>query len=88
MKRIVVTAAAAGMVAAGLVAAGPAEASPRTFANCTALNAVYKGGVARPGAVDKRKGGGHAKHRPVYDRALYNANTKSDRDHDGIACEK
>jgi galactokinase len=46
----------------------------------------YKGGVARPGAVDKRASGS-AKYKPHYDQALYDANTKSDRDKDGIACE-
>ena len=29
-----------------------------------------------------------AKKEPKYDKALYNANKKSDRDKDGIACEK
>lgn len=66
----------------------PAEAAPRTFKNCTQLNQAYKGGVAVPGAKDKRKGGGKAKNAPKYDRALYEGNRKSDRDRDKIACEK
>jgi hypothetical protein len=38
-----------------------------------------------PGAV---KRGGATKKEPKYNKALYNANKKSDRDRDGIACEK
>lgn len=66
-------------------AAGPAPAP--TYANCTAMHEDYKGGVARPGAVDHRTSG-HAKYPPYYSQALYDANTKSDRDKDGIACEQ
>jgi hypothetical protein len=55
------------------------------FKNCTELNKVYPGGVALPGAVNS---GGVTKKEPKYDKALYNANKKSDRDKDGIACEK
>ncbi|CAN5687314.1 hypothetical protein BH10ACT1_BH10ACT1_01910 [soil metagenome] len=61
---------------------------PEVFANCTAMNAKYKGGVGVPGAVDKRTGGGHAKYVPKWDKALYDANAKSDRDKDKIACEQ
>ena len=55
------------------------------FKNCTELNKVYPGGVAKPGAVNK---GGATKKEPTIDAALYKANKKSDRDGDGIACEK
>ncbi len=57
----------------------------KTFRNCTELNKVYKGGVALPGAVNQ---GGATKHEPKFSKALYMANKKSDRDNDGIACEK
>ena len=60
-------------------------AAAKKFKNCTALNKVYPGGVALPGAVNK---GGATKKTPKYDKALYTANKKSDRDKDGIACEK
>ena len=60
-------------------------AAAKKFKNCTALNKVYPGGVALPGAVNK---GGVTKKTPKYDKALYTANKKSDRDRDGIACEK
>ena len=61
------------------------QAAAKVFKNCTALNKVYPGGVALPGAVNS---GGATKKEPKYDKALYNANKKSDRDKDGIACEK
>lgn len=56
-----------------------------TYKNCTALNLKYPGGVALPGAVNK---GGLTRYAPKFHRALYIANQKSDRDKDGIACEK
>ena len=60
-------------------------AAAKKFKNCTELNKVYPGGVAKPGAVNK---GGAIKKEPFIDAALYKANFKSDRDKDGIACEK
>ena len=62
-----------------------ATAAAKVFKNCTELNKVYPGGVALPGAVNS---GGMTRKEPKYDKALYNANKKSDRDKDGIACEK
>ena len=61
------------------------QASAKTFKNCTELNKKYPGGVALPGAVNK---GGKTKLTPKYSKKLYKANKKSDRDKDGIACEK
>ena len=61
------------------------NASAKKFKNCTELNKVYPGGVALPGAVNA---GGATKKEPKYDKGLYTANKKSDRDGDGIACEK
>ena len=64
----------------------PASAGAvKEFKNCTELNKVYPGGVALPGAVNA---GGATKLTPKYDKKLYAANKKSDRDKDGIACEK
>jgi len=63
----------------------PAHAAAKVFKNCTELNKVYPGGVALPGAVNA---GGATKLTPKYDKGLYQANQKSDRDKDGIACEK
>ena len=62
-----------------------ANAAAKKFKNCTELNKVYPGGVALPGAVNS---GGATKKEPKYDKALYTANKSSDRDKDGIACEK
>ncbi len=66
----------------------PISKSPspvKVFKNCTELNKVYPGGVALPGAVNA---GGMTKLPPAFDKKLYEANKKSDRDKDGIACEK
>lgn len=63
----------------------PTNPAVKKFKNCTELNKVYPGGVALPGAVNA---GGATKKTPKYDKALYDANKKSDRDGDGIACEK
>lgn len=63
----------------------PAQATVKVFKNCTALNKVYPGGIALPGAVNA---GGMTKLTPKFDKKLYEANKKSDRDKDGIACEK
>ena len=63
----------------------PGNAAPKVFKNCTELNKVYPGGIALPGAVNA---GGTTKKGPKYNAALYKANKKSDRDGDGIACEK
>jgi hypothetical protein len=81
---------AAALAFSGIaVVAGPADAAAKKYANCTALNKVYKHGVARKGAKDKVSG--HTK--PVtnftVNTAVYNANkAKLDRDKDGVACEK
>lgn len=82
-----VLATATLLAPASLVLAGPADAAaPKTFRNCTALNKVYPHGVGKPGAVDKTSS------TKVTDfkrsAKLYKANAKSDRDKDGIACEK
>jgi hypothetical protein len=68
-----------------IVSTPTSNAAAKKFKNCTELNKVYPGGVAKPGAVNK---GGATKIEPTIDAALYKANSKSDRDKDGIACEK
>ena len=82
MKKITVVA-----VCLGLAIAFPSQsdAAAKKFKNCSELNKVYPGGVAKPGAVNK---GGATKNQPTVNAALYKANIKSDRDKDGIACEK
>jgi hypothetical protein len=70
----------------GTTAAADAAVRPKDYANCTALNKVYKHGVGRKYAHDKTSG------TPVRNftrnNKVYRLNTESDRDKDGIACEK
>jgi len=68
-----------------LGASNAAQPTVRVFANCTAMQQVFPGGVARPGAVNK---GGSTRYLPKVSRKLYNANRSMDRDKDGIACER
>ncbi|TWX35610.1 excalibur calcium-binding domain-containing protein [Frigoribacterium sp. ACAM 257] len=90
---------AAGVVVASLLGGGSqahaATTAAKTYANCTAVQKAWSGGIAKPGvkvnlvtpakgAVEKRKLKGTVK----FDKALYAANSKLDRDKDGIACEK
>ncbi len=82
MKRFFVVTISLGL-SLGLVSSS--QAAAKVFKNCTKLNKVYPGGVALPGAVNS---GGATKEEPKYDKALYIANKKSDRDKDGIACKK
>ena len=82
MKRLLIATISLGLT---LGVMHSSHAAAKVFKNCTELNKVYPGGVALPGAVNS---GGATKKEPKYDKALYNANKKSDRDKDGIACEK
>jgi hypothetical protein len=83
VRRMLVAAITATLV---LGTAAPSQAAAKQFENCTALNKVYPHGVGRKGARDKTSG------TPVttfkVSNSLYNANHGSDRDGDGIACEK
>lgn len=81
MKKFLISALIIGLSLTG----ASASAAAKVFKNCTELNKTYPGGVALPGAVNA---GGATKLTPKYDKALYTANKKSDRDKDGIACEK
>ena len=82
MKKLAITILVLGLT----ISFNPiSNAAAKKFKNCTELNKVYPGGVALPGAVNA---GGATKKEPKYDKALYTANKKSDRDGDGIACEK
>ncbi|WP_405375800.1 MULTISPECIES: excalibur calcium-binding domain-containing protein [unclassified Microbacterium] len=75
-------------VSAGHALAGKATA--KAFANCTALNKVHKGGVAKAGVKFNKVSGKNKplKVKPTSSTPLYKANIKMDRDKDGIACEK
>jgi hypothetical protein len=82
MKRFTIAVISIGLV---FLSSNTSQAAAKVFKNCTELNKVYPGGVALPGAINS---GGTTKKEPKYNKALYNANKKSDRDKDGIACEK
>lgn len=81
MKKLFIASLVLGVVLFGTAS----NAAVKVFKNCTELNKVYPGGVALPGAVNA---GGETKLTPKFDKKLYEANKKSDRDKDGIACEK
>lgn len=96
MVRRPLSLAVAAALAAGLAlapalpsVAAPSAASAKTYKNCTEVHRVYSGGIARAGVKynktpsGKRALKGHVK----FSTALYNANKKSDRDKDGVACE-
>ncbi len=82
MKRFTIAVISIGLI---ILSSNTSQAAAKVFKNCTELNKVYPGGVALPGAINS---GGTTKKEPKYNKALYNANKKSDRDKDGIACEK
>ena len=81
-----VGAASSGYTSAARPAAAVAPAA-KTFKNCTALNKKYPHGVGRSKTVRDSTSGTPVTNFKV-SRALYKANKKSDRDKDGIACEK
>jgi hypothetical protein len=76
----------AAVTAALLLGAAAPSYGATKYKNCTALNKDYPHGVGRQGARDKTSG------TPVtsfkVSNSLYAANRGSDRDKDGIACEK
>lgn len=86
MKKFAQLSVTALIALSPVAVANAADAAPRTFKNCTQLNKQFPHGVGLPGARDKTSG----KKVTTFKRnkALYQANKKSDRDRDGIACEK
>jgi hypothetical protein len=85
VRGLAVAGAATIMLAMGV---GTAEAAPkpRAYKNCTELNKVYKGGVAKNAKI--RNKGGKTKYKPTVSLKVYNLNKSRDRDKDGIACER
>ena len=76
---------AVALTASTLAFAGPAEAA-RDFSNCDSLHRVYKNGVAKSKkAANRQWRTGH--YRPAVRPAVYWANSESDADNDGTACE-
>lgn len=88
-KRMISAAAAASLcVGVSVLGAAPAEAANKTYKNCTALNKDFKHGVGKSGARDKVSGSTKPVTNFYVSTTIYNKNKKSDRDKDGVACEK
>ncbi|MEB4614502.1 excalibur calcium-binding domain-containing protein, partial [Leucobacter sp. M11] len=84
-----VTATKAGYTAVTVQSASTGKvAKATTYQNCSALNRVYPNGVGKLGAKDRVAGGGKPVTSFFVSAQLYQANAKSDRDKDGIACEQ
>ena len=82
MKKLLVSA----LSAVAIVGLAPSSLAATHYANCTALHQHYKYGVARSAkAANYQVNTGH--YRPYVGLSLYNANSQSDRDKDGTACE-
>ncbi len=77
-----------GFDAQSAAATHDVQIAAKHFKNCTALNKVYRHGVGKPDAVDHVRGHTRRVTNFYVSKALYKANKGSDRDHDGIACEK
>ena len=102
IRRLFAIAIVASGIALSGPAAGAASATPwagsapsaapvagaRVFANCDALHRTYPHGVGRKGARDHVSGRSKPVTNFAVSTAVYNANRKSDRDNDGVACEK
>lgn len=58
----------------------------KKFSNCSELNAVYPGGVAKNTKAQNK--GGATEYSPVVKPKVYKLNSSKDRDRDGIACER
>ncbi|MDO3410866.1 excalibur calcium-binding domain-containing protein [Saccharibacillus sp. CPCC 101409] len=86
-KRLAYTLSFALLLGAAVpIAQRTVHAQAKTYKNCTELNKDYKGGVAKSASVKNK--GGKTKYKPFVSAELYEANKKSDRDKDFIACEK
>jgi hypothetical protein len=67
---------------------GRANQSAKDYANCKALNVDYPHGVGRPDAEDRTRSGSTPVTNFKASSPLYESNTESDADNDGIACER
>ena len=90
MKKITWGIAAVFLVSPVLSIANPSYGTqvPQAakFSNCTELNKVYPGGVAKNAKVTNK--GGETKNTPTVKPSVYKKNASKDRDRDGIACER
>ena len=86
MKRLLSISISCALFFAGAPVSASTLVVTKKFANCTELNRVYPGGVAKSKPV--KNNGGATKKKPIVSAALYSENKTKDRDGDGIACEK
>ncbi|PEL08324.1 excalibur calcium-binding domain-containing protein [Bacillus sp. AFS017336] len=87
MKKLVIGILAFGLIQSySFISTNDVSAAAKEYKNCKEINAKYKGGIARSSSVKNK--GGKTKYKPFVSKALYDANKKSDRDHDFIACER
>lgn len=89
MKKVMTVVLSLGLlvgISFGTYSVAEAKTPAKTYKNCTELNKDYKGGVARNSKVKNK--GGKTKYKPFVSQELYDANKKSDRDKDLIACER
>lgn len=73
------------MSGTGAIANASPQLQDKKFSNCSALNKVYPGGVAK--AKNWKNKGGEIKNKPEVNAKVYTDNKSKDRDKDGIACE-
>jgi hypothetical protein len=93
MRKIFALAITLGVSTFGLMSVSVDEAvaapKPVRYANCTALNKVYRHGVAKSSkAKDKVRGKTKPVTTFVVNAKVYQLNIRLDGDKDGIACEK
>ena len=93
-KKIMAGALSAGMLLTPVATSTAAPTAVKTYANCTAMNKVHKGGVAKNAkvfntkTVNGKKVRQSVKYRAKVNAAIYKRNAGLDRDKDGIACER
>lgn len=87
---VTVTGKRGSFVTVAKQSASTAKAVGLAYKNCTALVAVYPHGVAKAGIKVNLANGVPRllKGPPFFSTAVYNLNSKSDGDKDGIACER
>ena len=89
-----VASAATPQAGATSTSVSQAAKTPKKFKNCTAMNRVFKGGVAKKKSaknmktVNGKKVKANSKYKPKVSAKWYRLNKGLDRDKDGIACER
>lgn len=107
MKKAIIAGVASGALllgGAGIAQAAPTGSSvqgavvtkvePKKFKNCTAMNKVFKGGIAKKKSaknmktVSGKKVKANSRYKPKVSAKWYRLNQGLDRDKDRIACER